>query len=156
VLNQTAAWWFANTRHIIDNAVLDVPDPNITVMKKCSVFPVEFVVRGFMTGGPPWTYICDVFVTCLCGKRVLKLGLWSTPTACRAISGKSSHRHKACCNGGNNAVLDVPDPNITVMKKCNVFPVEFVVRGFMTGGLCVICAARRCISCVLGAQQHRT
>jgi phosphoribosylaminoimidazole-succinocarboxamide synthase len=50
VLNQTAAWWFANTRHIIDNAVLDVPDPNITVMKKCSVFPVEFVVRGFMTG----------------------------------------------------------------------------------------------------------
>jgi hypothetical protein len=51
VLNQTAAWWFANTRHIIDNAVLDVPDPNVTVMKKCSVFPVEFVVRGFMTGG---------------------------------------------------------------------------------------------------------
>jgi phosphoribosylaminoimidazole-succinocarboxamide synthase len=30
--------------------VLDVPDPNITVMKKCTVFPVEFVVRGFMTG----------------------------------------------------------------------------------------------------------
>jgi phosphoribosylaminoimidazole-succinocarboxamide synthase len=50
VLNQTAAWWFANTGHIIGNAVLDVPDPNITVMKKCSVFPVEFVVRGFMTG----------------------------------------------------------------------------------------------------------
>lgn len=50
VLNQTAAWWFSNTQHIIPNAVLDVPDPNITVMKKCTVFPVEFVVRGFMTG----------------------------------------------------------------------------------------------------------
>lgn len=50
VLNQTAAWWFSNTGHIIPNAVLAVPDPNITVMRKCSVFPVEFVVRGFMTG----------------------------------------------------------------------------------------------------------
>lgn len=50
VLNQTAAWWFAHTQHIIANAVLDVPDPNITVMKKCTVFPVEFVVRGYMTG----------------------------------------------------------------------------------------------------------
>jgi hypothetical protein len=50
VLNQTAAWWFTQTRHIVDNAVLDVPDPNVVVMQKCSVFPVEFVVRGFMTG----------------------------------------------------------------------------------------------------------
>ncbi len=51
VLNQTAAWWFEHTQHIVPNAVLSVPDPNVTVMKKCSVFPVEFVVRGFMTGG---------------------------------------------------------------------------------------------------------
>eukprot|EP00775_Hariotina_reticulata_P001513 gene1515-1849_t len=59
VLNQTAAWWFNNTTHIIQNAVLDVPDPNITVMKKCTVFPVEFVVRGFMTGSTDtslWTH----------------------------------------------------------------------------------------------------
>lgn len=59
VLNQTAAWWFSNTQHIIPNAVLDVPDPNITVMKKCTVFPVEFVVRGFMTGSTDtslWTH----------------------------------------------------------------------------------------------------
>jgi phosphoribosylaminoimidazole-succinocarboxamide synthase len=53
VLNQTAAWWFSKTGHIIPNAVLAVPDPNITVMKKCTVFPVEFVVRGFMTGERP-------------------------------------------------------------------------------------------------------
>lgn len=51
MLNQTAAWWFSNTQHILPNAVLAVPDPNITIMKKCTVFPVEFVVRGFMTGG---------------------------------------------------------------------------------------------------------
>lgn len=59
VLNQTAAWWFAHTTHIIPNAVLAVPDPNITIMKKCAVFPVEFVVRGFMTGSTDtslWTH----------------------------------------------------------------------------------------------------
>ena len=50
VLNQTSAWWFENTSHIIPNAVLSVPDPNVVVMRKCSVFPVEFVCRGFMTG----------------------------------------------------------------------------------------------------------
>jgi len=50
VLNQTSAWWFENTTHIVPNAVLSVPDPNVTIMKKCKVFPVEFVCRGFMTG----------------------------------------------------------------------------------------------------------
>jgi phosphoribosylaminoimidazole-succinocarboxamide synthase len=59
VLNQTSAWWFENTTHIVPNAVLSVPDPNVTVMRKCTVFPVEFVVRGFMTGSTDtslWTH----------------------------------------------------------------------------------------------------
>lgn len=58
-LNQTAAWWFDQTRHIVPNALLSTPDPNVAVMKKCSVFPVEFVVRGFMTGSTDtslWTH----------------------------------------------------------------------------------------------------
>jgi phosphoribosylaminoimidazole-succinocarboxamide synthase len=50
VLNQTAAWWFEQTRDMVPNALLSTPDPNVSVMKKCSVFPVEFVVRGYMTG----------------------------------------------------------------------------------------------------------
>jgi phosphoribosylaminoimidazole-succinocarboxamide synthase len=52
VLNQTAAWWFENTTHIVQNAVIWLPDPNVTVMKKCTVFPVEFVCRGYLTGSP--------------------------------------------------------------------------------------------------------
>lgn len=59
VLNQTSAWWFNQTQHIIDNAILSVPDPNVMVMQKCSVFPVEFVVRGFLTGSTNtslWTH----------------------------------------------------------------------------------------------------
>ncbi len=50
VLNLTSGWWFEKTKHIIDNHVLSIPDPNITIAKKCSVFPIEFVVRGYITG----------------------------------------------------------------------------------------------------------
>ena len=50
VLNLTSAWWFEQTKYIIPNHVIDVPDPNVTLVKKCEVFPIEFVVRGYITG----------------------------------------------------------------------------------------------------------
>ncbi|KAK4488009.1 hypothetical protein RD792_003748 [Penstemon davidsonii] len=50
VLNETSLWWFSKTQHIIPNAVVSSPDRNVTIAKKCSVFPVEFVVRGYVTG----------------------------------------------------------------------------------------------------------
>lgn len=50
VLNRTSAWWFEQTRHIMPNHVLNIPDPNVTIAKKCKVFPIEFVVRGYITG----------------------------------------------------------------------------------------------------------
>ena len=50
VLNLTSAWWFKQTEHIIDNHVINIPDPNVTFAKKCEVFPIEFVVRGYITG----------------------------------------------------------------------------------------------------------
>lgn len=59
VLNQTSAWWFEQTRHIISNHVLSIPDPNVTIGKRCTVFPIEFVVRGYITGSTDtalWTH----------------------------------------------------------------------------------------------------
>ncbi|XLR08564.1 hypothetical protein S83_036502 [Arachis hypogaea] len=50
VLNQTSLWWFERTQHITANAVVSTPDPNVTIAKKYSVFPVEFVARGFVIG----------------------------------------------------------------------------------------------------------
>ena len=50
VLNQTSAWWFEQTKDIIPNHVINIPDPNATVARKCTVFPIEFVVRGYITG----------------------------------------------------------------------------------------------------------
>ena len=50
VLNLTSAWWFERTRHIVPNHVEAIPDPNVTIARSCQVFPIEFVVRGYITG----------------------------------------------------------------------------------------------------------
>ncbi len=50
VLNQIAAFWFERTRGVAPNHVLDVPDPNVTVGAECGLVPIEFVVRGYLTG----------------------------------------------------------------------------------------------------------
>lgn len=50
VLNQLAAFWFSQTQDIIGNHLLAVPDPNVTLAKRCQPLPVEVVVRGYITG----------------------------------------------------------------------------------------------------------
>ena len=50
VLNQLSAWWFAQTKDIVRNQVIAVPDPNVTVAKKYKMVPVEAVIRGYLTG----------------------------------------------------------------------------------------------------------
>ena len=50
ILNQLSAWWFEQTRDIVGNHVLAVPDPNVTVAKKYRMVPVEAVIRGYLTG----------------------------------------------------------------------------------------------------------
>lgn len=50
VLNQLAAFWFEKTRDIVPNHVIDVPDPNVMVVTECDQLPLEFVVRGYITG----------------------------------------------------------------------------------------------------------
>ncbi len=50
VLNRTSEFWFNECSDIVQSHVLSIPDPNVTVAKKCRVFPVEFVMRGYLTG----------------------------------------------------------------------------------------------------------
>ena len=50
VLNQLSAWWFEQTRDIVANHLLAVPDPNALLAVEAQPFPVEVVVRGFITG----------------------------------------------------------------------------------------------------------
>ncbi len=50
VLNQLAAWWFAQTADLLPNHVLAVPDPNALVALEVEPFPIEVIVRGYITG----------------------------------------------------------------------------------------------------------
>lgn len=50
VLTQTSKFWFENTKDIVKNHVLDFPDPNVVVGRKCKVLPVEVVPRGYISG----------------------------------------------------------------------------------------------------------
>lgn len=50
VLNMTSLWWFEQTKHIVPNHVLFSPANNVLIAKKTEVFPIEFVMRGYITG----------------------------------------------------------------------------------------------------------
>jgi len=50
VLNQLSAWWFHRTADIVDNHVVDVPDPNALLAHEAQPLPVEVVVRSHITG----------------------------------------------------------------------------------------------------------
>ena len=50
VLTQLAAFWFEQTRDLVPNHLLAVPDPNVTVARACTPLPVEVVVRGYISG----------------------------------------------------------------------------------------------------------
>jgi phosphoribosylaminoimidazole-succinocarboxamide synthase len=50
VLNQLAAWWFERIADLVPSHVVAVPDPNVTIGRKCATLPVEVVVRGQLSG----------------------------------------------------------------------------------------------------------
>lgn len=56
VLNRLAAFFFENTHDVFPNHVINVPDPNVTVGERCTVVPIEFVVRGYLVGHAWRTY----------------------------------------------------------------------------------------------------
>lgn len=72
VLNQVSAFWFEKTKHIVKNHVLSIPDPNVTIATKCKVFPIEFVVRGYLTGSTDtsaWT-LYSKGIRNICGNKL--------------------------------------------------------------------------------------
>jgi phosphoribosylaminoimidazole-succinocarboxamide synthase len=72
VLNQVSGFWFESTRDIVANHLISIPDPNVTLAKKCSVLPIEFVVRGYLTGSTDtsaWTLYSKGSRT-ICGNRL--------------------------------------------------------------------------------------
>ena len=50
ILNQIAFHMLKSTEDIINNWIIDSPDPNVTLGKKCTQIKVEMVVRGYLSG----------------------------------------------------------------------------------------------------------
>ena len=50
ILNQIAEKFLKLTENIVPNWIDSVPDPNVTIGKKCDTFPIEMVIRGYLTG----------------------------------------------------------------------------------------------------------
>ena len=50
VLQNLAVNWFRLSEDIISNHIIDIPDPNVMVVKNCEILPIEVVVRGYLTG----------------------------------------------------------------------------------------------------------
>lgn len=50
VLNQIAAKSLDDVADIVPNWKIATPDPNVTIGHKCEPFPIEMIVRGYLTG----------------------------------------------------------------------------------------------------------
>lgn len=68
VLNQIAAMFLDATADIVPNWKIASPDPNVTFGHRCDPYPVEMIVRGYLTGSSWRTYkggsreICGVAI----------------------------------------------------------------------------------------------
>lgn len=51
ILTQLAAEWFHKVSDIVPHHLIDVPDPQVMVVKSAEVVPFEVVVRGYLAGG---------------------------------------------------------------------------------------------------------
>jgi phosphoribosylaminoimidazole-succinocarboxamide synthase len=50
VLNQLSAWWFEQTKDIIPNHLISIPDPNAAIVTEVKPLAIEVIVRGYITG----------------------------------------------------------------------------------------------------------
>ena len=50
VLNQIAAYFLQSTADLVPNWLLGTPDPMVSAGYRCEGFPVEMIIRGYLTG----------------------------------------------------------------------------------------------------------
>ena len=50
MLNHVSSFWFEKTKDIVKNHIIDIPDPNVSVVHQCKTVPVEVIIRGYLTG----------------------------------------------------------------------------------------------------------
>ncbi len=76
VLNQIAAQFLDATESIVPNWKIATPDPMVTVGRACVPYPVEMIVRGYLTGSSWRSYQPEHD----------RFAVYPSPMACRSIS----------------------------------------------------------------------
>ena len=56
VLNQIASRFLDATATICPNWKISSPDPNVTIGRFCNIYPIEMIIRGYLTGSSWRTY----------------------------------------------------------------------------------------------------
>jgi phosphoribosylaminoimidazole-succinocarboxamide synthase len=64
ILNQIAAKFLDATAHLVPNWKLSLPDPMVMIGRRCDPFPVEMVIRGYLTGSSWRTYNSGARIIC--------------------------------------------------------------------------------------------
>jgi phosphoribosylaminoimidazole-succinocarboxamide synthase len=64
VLNQIASKFLDATQDIVPNWKIASPDPNVTIGHKCEPYPVEMIVRAYLTGSSWRTYKSGIRSIC--------------------------------------------------------------------------------------------
>lgn len=64
ILTKMAAYFLKATASQVPNWLIDTPDPNVTIGKKCTPFKIEVVVRNYLTGHAWRTYRSGERVLC--------------------------------------------------------------------------------------------
>ena len=50
ILNQISLFWFKQTEDVIENHIIKQVTSRSVLVKKCSIIPIEVIVRGYLTG----------------------------------------------------------------------------------------------------------
>lgn len=50
VLHKVSNWWFDKTKDLVPNHIIKSHDDRSMIVKKCKIFPIEFVMRSYLTG----------------------------------------------------------------------------------------------------------
>jgi phosphoribosylaminoimidazole-succinocarboxamide synthase len=72
VLNRLAGYWFGKTKHVAENHMIGLPDPNVLQCVECEPILVEMVVRAYVTGSTStsiWTHY-EKGARTFCGHRL--------------------------------------------------------------------------------------
>ena len=96
-------------------------------------FPYQ---TGFYRGKVRDVYSFEDYVVMIASDRISAFDVIlprSIPYKGQVLNQIAEHFLRATAHIVPNWLLNVPDPNVSAGKKCNPFPVEMVVRGYLAG-----------------------